>query len=116
MAQKHLEQKIEDSQLKARNRDEDRPAVGAPSKGKALGKGKANAKNKCERRRLHTVGHEWPTFVLEIRAHSSMNPTRKAQGMDDFVHLLRQVRTHRNSKGDGKGSDNQAQMEMKTSR
>ena len=38
--QRHLVQKIKDSHLKAGNRDEDRPATGALSKGKAKGKGK----------------------------------------------------------------------------
>ena len=40
MTQRHLEQKIKDCQFKARNRDEDRLARGAPSKGKANGKAK----------------------------------------------------------------------------
>ena len=39
MSQRHLEQKINDSHFTARNLDEDRPAIGAPSKGKAKGKG-----------------------------------------------------------------------------
>ena len=38
MAQRHLEQKINGSHFKARNRDEDRPAIGASSKGKGKGK------------------------------------------------------------------------------
>ena len=42
MAQTHLEQKIKDSHFKARNRGEDRPAIGAPSKGNGKTKGKAN--------------------------------------------------------------------------
>ena len=49
VAQGHLEQNIKGSHFKARNRDEDRPAIGAPSKGKAKGKGKENAKNNSER-------------------------------------------------------------------
>ena len=48
MAQKHLEHQIKDLRFKARHRDEDRPALGAPSKGKAKGKGKDNAKSNPE--------------------------------------------------------------------
>ena len=39
MAQRHLQQQIKDSHFKARNRDEDRFATGAPIKGKKKGKG-----------------------------------------------------------------------------
>ena len=39
VAERHLQQQINDSHLKARNRDEDRPATGAPIKGKKKGKG-----------------------------------------------------------------------------
>ena len=35
MVQRHLEQNTKDSHFKARNRDEDRPAMGAPIKGEA---------------------------------------------------------------------------------
>ena len=42
-------EKIEDSHVKARIHDEDRPAIGAPSKGKAEGTGKLHAKNHTER-------------------------------------------------------------------
>ena len=49
MAHRHLEQKIKESHFKARNPDEDRPAIGAPCKGKIEGKCKANAENNFER-------------------------------------------------------------------
>ena len=41
-----LEQKIKGSHFKARNRDEDRPELGAPIKWKVKGKDKKHAKNK----------------------------------------------------------------------
>ena len=50
MAQRHVEQKIRDSPFKGRNRDEDRPAMGAPNKRKAKRQDKENAKNYSERR------------------------------------------------------------------
>ena len=37
------------------------------------------------------VGSRKDNVHLKIRAHSSMNQTRKAKNRDDFVHLLRQV-------------------------
>ena len=40
MAQRHLLQQIKDSHFKARNRDEDRFATGAPIKGKTREQGK----------------------------------------------------------------------------
>ena len=49
MAQRHLEQTTKDSHFKARNQDEDRLAIGAPSKGKATGQGLDNTKIKSER-------------------------------------------------------------------
>ena len=49
LARRHLEQKIQESHFKARNRDEDRPAMGAPRRGKAKGKGKEHAKHNSER-------------------------------------------------------------------
>ena len=39
-AQRHLEQKIKGSYFEARYRDENRPEIGAPSKGQAKVKGK----------------------------------------------------------------------------
>ena len=49
MVQRHLEQKIRDSHCKARNRHEDRPALGTSSKGKAKGNGKQQAKTDSRR-------------------------------------------------------------------
>ena len=89
MAQRHLERKIKDSHFKTRNRDEDRRAMGAPSKGKAKGKGKETAKNNSERGDCRWITKA--NVILEIPAHSSMTRTRMAKGRDDLVHLLRQV-------------------------
>ena len=52
MVQRHLEQNTKDSRFKARNRDEDRPAMGAPIKGEAKEKGQDTAKNN---RKLHPL-------------------------------------------------------------
>ena len=49
MVQRHLEQKSKDYHIKARNRDEDRLAIGAQNKGEAKGKCKENAENNSER-------------------------------------------------------------------
>ena len=48
-AQRHLEQKRKDSHFKARNRDEERLAIGAPRRGKAKGTGKEHAEKNAER-------------------------------------------------------------------
>ena len=82
---------MNDSHLKAGNRDEDTPAIGrALSKGKAKGKGNKNSKNNCERkdciRWITKANVQW-----EKHAHTNMTRTRKAKGRDDLVHFLRQV-------------------------
>ena len=59
MAQRHLEQKIEDCHFRGRNRDEDRHATGLPSEGK----GKEHVKKQVLERRLHMLAHERPMFV-----------------------------------------------------
>ena len=48
MVQRHLEQNTKDSRSKARNRDEDRPAIGAPIEGEAKEKGQYTAKKNKE--------------------------------------------------------------------
>ena len=50
LAHRYPEQKIKETYFKARNRDEDRPAIGAPNKGKAEGKCKASAQKKLRER------------------------------------------------------------------
>ena len=80
--------------FKARNRDDDRHATGAPIKGKSKGKGKENAKKKkktTRRGETASVGPQKATVHLEKHAHSSVNQTRKAKGRGDLVHLLRLV-------------------------
>ena len=49
MVPRRVEQKIKESHSKARNRDEDRPAIGALSKGTAKGKSKEHARNNSGR-------------------------------------------------------------------
>ena len=56
MAHRYIEQKIKESHFKAKNRDENRPAIGAPCKGKAEGKCKANAENNSERGHGQVMG------------------------------------------------------------
>ena len=90
LARRHLEQKIQESHFKARNRDEDRPAMGAPRRGKAKGKAK-NMPNTTPREETAVVGSQEANVHVEKHAHSSMTRTRKAKGRDDLVHLLRQV-------------------------
>ena len=68
---------------KQRKRDEDRPAIGTPSKGNARGKSNGNAKNNCE----NGDCIRWTTE----HAQPGMTRTRKAKGRDDLVHLHRQV-------------------------
>ena len=88
MAPRHLEQKTEDSHFKARNGDDDRPAVRVLSEGKAKGKGKSNAKNNSGRgNHIHciTKGHN---DHMEKHAHSSMTRTRKAKERDDLAHFF----------------------------
>ena len=57
MVRRHVEQKIRESLLFARNRDEDRPAIGVPSKGeKRKEKAKAHAKKTTLREEIACVG------------------------------------------------------------
>ena len=104
VVQRHLEQKMQDFHVKTRNRDEDRPAVGAPHNGKAKGQGKYNVK-KSTRDQTAYVGLQKAHVCMKIRADSIMNQTRKAKDRDDLVHLLRQDHRTENSKGGGKGGD-----------
>ena len=104
MVQRIHRSKSKDSQFKARNRDEDRPAIGAPTTGKAQGKG-TNMSNTTPKEETASVGPQKANAHLEIHAHSSMNQTRKAQGKGRFHSLSPTGSPHRNSKGDGKGSD-----------
>ena len=85
MAQRRLEQKIKDSNFKSRNSDEDRPAIEAPSKNKANGIGKDNAKNNSERRDLEA--------------------SKKSRGKGRPRSPSTLGSPHRGPKSDGKGSD-----------
>ena len=90
-AQRHLEQKRKDSHFKARNRDEERLAIGAPRRGKAKGTGKRTCRKERRERSLHPLDHKRPMFIWRSMRIQSKTRTRKAKGRDDFVHLLRQV-------------------------
>ena len=68
MVQRHLEQKIKDSHFKEINRDEDRPASGAPSKVNTKGKVKYNAKKTTPREETAHVESREANVHLEIRA------------------------------------------------
>ena len=52
------------------------------------------------REEIASAGTQKADVHLVIRAHSSINRTRKPKGRDDFLRP-----PHRNSKGDGKGSN-----------
>ena len=83
--------KRKDSHFKARNRDEERLAIGAPRRGKAKGTGKENAKKNAKRGACIRLDHKRPMFIWRSMRIQSKTRTRKAKGRDDFVHLLRQV-------------------------
>ena len=103
MVQRHLEHKIKDSHFKARNRDEDRPAIGAPSKGKAQGKGKDNVKNNFKRGDCI----RWTTRPMDFgdSCASKHDPSKKGkrEGTTSATFSDRSATQH--SKGYGKGSD-----------
>ena len=80
MPQRHLEQNSKDSHFEARNRDEDRPAIGAVSKGKAKGKGKYNAKNNTERGDCIRWTTEVQSSLGEACAFKH-DPNKKGKGM-----------------------------------
>ena len=86
MAQRHLEQKIKDSHFKEINRDEDRPASGAPIKVKTKGKAKYNAKKQLRERRLHTLDHERSMFFWRfVRFETLTKQERQRQGTTSFT-------------------------------
>ena len=87
----HLEQKIKDSGFKGRNRDEDRPATGAPSKGNRKEKA-INMPKTTPRGEIAYVRPRKANVQMESRTRSRMNQTRKAKERDDLVHLHRHVR------------------------
>ena len=89
MVQRDLEHEIEDSHIKARNGDEDRPAIGAPRKRKQRKDKANNMQHITLREDTVYVGLRKATVHLEICAHSSVNQTGKAKGKDGLVHPLR---------------------------
>ena len=104
MARRRVEQKIKESHLKARNRDEDRPAIGAPSKGTAKGESKEHAKNNSERGdciRWITKGQ----CSFGDSCAFKPEPNKKGKGKGRPRSPSPTGSPHRKSKGDGKGSD-----------
>ena len=96
MVQRHLEQRIKD----ATNRDEDRPAIGAPRK--------RNAQRKCQKqlreRRLHPLDDKRAIFIgRSIRIKHAPNKKGKGKGRPRSPSPTGSP--HRNSESDGKGSD-----------
>ena len=85
MAQRHLEHDIKDFHFKARNRDEDRPAIGAARKGKAKARGKDNASKKFQEWRLHPLDHNKATVHLQKHARPSMTQKTKAKRTTSFT-------------------------------
>ena len=84
MGQRHLEQKSKDYHIKARNRDEDRLAIGAQNKGEPKGKCKENAENNSERGdRIR-----W-TKKFQCSFGESMHLQAWPEGQGLLVHLLR---------------------------
>ena len=90
MAQRHPEQKIKDSHFNARKRDGYRRTIGGSSERCK----KKKAKNMPITTPIEGTAYVGPQKAhvhLEMHAHSSMTPTRRANGRDGLVHLLRQV-------------------------
>ena len=95
---------MKDSHFKARNRDEDRPAIGRPSRGKAKGKGKEHAKNKSERGNcIRWITKVQCSFGDSCAFKHDLN--KAGQGKGRLRSLSPTVSPYRNSKGDGKGGD-----------
>ena len=93
----------QDSHFKARNRDEDTLAMGAPSNGKAKGKCEANAKSNPEKG--DCIG--WTTKGQRSYGEACAfkhDPTKKDKGKERRS-LSPTGSPHRKSKGDGKGRD-----------
>ena len=59
--------------------------------------------NATPREEIAYVGPRKANVQLEIRAHSSVTQTRKANERVVFVHLFPETHCSENSKGDGKG-------------
>ena len=116
MAQRHLEQKMKDCHVKARNRDEERLAIGALSKRKSKRKRQNTMPKTTRERRLHPLDDKKtkPMTTLEKHAHSSMTRTRRQR--DDPGPPSPTGSQHRNVECDGKGGDESRQVHQTESR
>ena len=102
MVERHLEQKIKDSGFKASNRDEDRPAIGSPSKKKenAMKRPKKNfERGNC----IRSITKCKCSFGDSCAFKHDPNKKGKRKGRPPSPSPTSSL--HRNSKGDGKGSD-----------
>ena len=88
------------SHFKERNRDVDRPAIGAPSKGQAKREPRTTPSEETA-----SIGPRNANVHLEKHAHSSNEPDRKTKGMGRPRSLSLTGSPHRNSKGDGTSGD-----------
>ena len=106
MAQRHLSsRKSRDSHFRAKNRDQDRPAIGALSRSKAKGKSNENAKKTALREEICMC---WATKGQCSFADSSAfkhEPNKKGNGKGRPRSPSSTRSPHRNSKSDGKGGD-----------
>ena len=101
MAQRNFEHKMKDSHFKARSRDVDRPAIGAPSNGKAKGQ------SKCQKQLQRGECIRWITIGQGSFGSSCAfkhEPNKKDRGEKRLRSPSPTGSHHRNSKGDGKGS------------
>ena len=105
MVQRHLEQKIKDSHFKEINRDEDRPASGAPSKVKTKGKVKYNAKKDNSERGDCTRWITRGQCSFGDSCALTHEPNKKGKGKGRLRSPSPTGSPHRTSNGDGKGSD-----------
>ena len=78
VAQSHLEHKNQMIPMSKRNRDEDTPAVVAPSTGKVKGKGKCQ--KQVREGRLHTLDHERPMLIRRLAFRHDPNKKGKEKG------------------------------------
>ena len=104
MVQGHIEQKITCFHFKARDRDDDRPAIGAVSRGKSEKKKQRKCQTLLLKKRLHSFDHTRALFIW-TSMRIQMTRTRKSKGKGWLRSPSPTASPHRNSKGDGKGND-----------
>ena len=83
-----------------RNRDEDRPATGAPSKGKADREKQRTFQKQLRERRLHTLDYDMPMFIWRFVPVQAWRK-QEAQGKGRPHSLSPTESPRQHSKGDG---------------